>query len=337
MTNQTKIEWCDYTINLVEGCQKVGPGCDFCYAEARNIRFKGDNWGPGKPRRKVKSGIPKLRKIQRGAADFIAANGRKPRVFPNSLSDLFDNAWETSWRDEGLAEFEASKDVDILMLTKRIGNVEKMVPEHWRNGHWPQNVGLMITIVNQAEANRDIPKLLNLKARLGIPWVGISYEPALGPIFPSLLSLGPGKYPGQRAVGDTYDALSGELVVGTSTGYERTKGGAVLDWIICGGESGPNARPMHPDWVRSLRDQCAAAGTPFLFKQWGEWGQAYYTVCPDSDMSRNKAVWLGWDGNQAKPSHHGLENPIGVIRIGKKRAGRMLDGVEHDGFPEALV
>lgn len=109
--------------------------------------------------------------------------------------------------------------------------------------------------------------------------------------------------------------------------------GPSISWLIVGGESGPAARPMHPDWARDLRDQCAAAGTAFFFKQWGEWVQADHTVCPDSYMGTNKAVWLGWNGVQAKPSHHGLDRPIGVIRVGKKRAGRLLDGREWNEVP----
>jgi protein gp37 len=314
MTNQTKIEWCDYTINLVEGCQKVGPGCDFCYAEARNIRFKGDNWGPGKPRRKVKSGIPKLRKIQRGAADFIAANGRRPRVFPNSLSDLFDNAWETIWRDEGFAEFEAAKDVDILMLTKRIGNLEKMVPDHWRNGNWPQNVGLMITVVNQAEADRDIPKLLDLKTRLRIPWVGLSMEPLLGPVDLTCLEWRNGDITHQDC------ALTATRKNILSDGQSYTNHVSAMgkvDWIITGGESGPHARPSNPQWFRDLRDQCAAAGTPLLFKQWGEWVSVSEVEGPGA--------------------HHKFEDGRTVRRVGKARAGRLLDGREHNGFPGALT
>ncbi len=361
MTNQTKIEWTDFTVNFWEGCQKVGPGCDFCYAEARNVRFRGDNWGPGKPRRKVKGGIAKLRKINRGAKAFHAKHGRWPRVFCSSLSDIFDNAVPDEWRVEAFNEIELARDCRIQLLTKRVGNVEKMARDIWDCGRWPQHVGLMITVVNQAEADRDIPKLLDLKARLGIPWVGLSMEPLLGPVdlekignrhsirtvFPDVVALEEDHMRPEPISGFQINAIGtphpGQGVCyyqtpnhlgGFSVGSQRWPH---LDWVIVGGESGPHARPMHPDWVRSLRDQCAAAGTPFLFKQWGEWVQAYYTVCPDSDMSRNKAVWLGWDGNQAKPSHNGLEDPIGVIRIGKKRAGRLLDGVEHNGFPGALT
>jgi protein gp37 len=365
MTTETKIEWTDFTVNFWEGCQKVGPGCDHCYAEARDVRFTGgSHWGPGAPRRKVKGGIAKLRKINREAGHFYEKHGRWPRVFCSSLSDVFDNAVDQTWRDEALFEIDCAGFTKIQLLTKRVGNVERMIPDEWRPG-WPHNVGLMITVVNQAEADRDIPKLLDLKARLGIPWVGLSVEPMLGAVDISPYMLGCfecGQECGFRSGPESPPEMEQCNSCGLITSYfgefceecghqdfsfvcpdceavahEYHPDTQTLDWIICGGESGPNARPMHPDWARSVRDQCAAAGTPFLFKQWGEWVQADHTVCPDSDMSTNKAVWLGWDGKQAKPSHHGLENPIGVIRTGKKRAGRLLDGVEHNGFPGALT
>jgi protein gp37 len=303
MFDQSKIEWTDFTVNFWEGCQKVGPGCDNCYAEARDIRFTGgSHWGPNALRRKVKGGIAKLHKINRDAPKFKAEHGHWPRVFCSSLSDVFDNAVPESYRLEAFPEIEASKNCQIQLLTKRIGNVEKLIPYDWannRNDGWPSHVGLMITVVNQAEANRDIPKLLAIKARLGIPWIGISYEPALGPLYLSLLSVG-ARGEG-RVVGDTYDALTGLAVYSTAIGYVRRPNGPTLDWVICGGESGPNARPMHPDWARSIRDQCAASGTPFFFKQWGEWAPR--------------------------------DNIPAVFRVGKKVAGRLLDGREWNEVP----
>ncbi|MFT5630731.1 MAG: protein gp37 [Gammaproteobacteria bacterium] len=207
MADQTKIEWTDFTVNFWEGCQKVGPGCDNCYAEARDVRFTGgSHWGPGAPRRLVKGGIAKLRNINREAGAFYAEHGRWPRVFCSSLSDVFDNAVDPDWRKDAFKDIDAATDTRIQLLTKRIGNVEKMAPQMWRDGGWPSHVGLMITVVNQDEANRDIPKLLDLKTRLGVPWVGLSIEPMLGPISLSLLRVGPRG--SGRTVGSTYDALT---------------------------------------------------------------------------------------------------------------------------------
>ncbi|OAN76739.1 hypothetical protein A8B82_15200 [Sulfitobacter sp. EhC04] len=327
MTNQTKIEWTDFTVNFWEGCQKVGPGCDHCYAEARDVRFTGgSHWGPGAPRRKVKGGIAKLRKINRDAPTFHEAHSHWPRVFCSSLSDVFDNAVNPAWRAEAFREIALAENVRVQLLTKRVGNVEKMVPDSWFEAGWPAHVGLMITVVNQAEANRDIPKLLDLKARLGIPWVGLSMEPLLGPV-----DL-------KEWFGSAPYLPGASTHVGTD-GFERQDiGGLILDgvdWIIVGGESGPHARPMHPDWVRSLRDQCAAAGTPFLFKQWGEWmpRDRCLPILPE-DLT----VWPnGKTGGGIGSANENGGPGWPSIKVGKKRAGRLLDGIEHNGFPGALA
>ncbi|GLO78524.1 phage Gp37/Gp68 family protein [Sulfitobacter pontiacus] len=312
MTQQTKIEWTDFTVNFWEGCQKVGPGCDHCYAEARDTRFTGGkHWGPGAPRRKVKGGIAKLRKINRDADKFHAEHGHWPRVFCSSLSDIFDNVVDPAWRAEAFKELTAATNTRPQLLTKRVGNVFQMIPPAWAM-KWPAHIGLMITVVNQAEADRDIPKLLDLRARLGIPWVGLSMEPLLGPVSLKYISLGKGDFPSQRVVGDTLEPLDGRKVVGTSSGYDFQPY-PKIDWVIVGGESGHQARPTHPDWIRSLRDQCEAAGTPFLFKQWGEWVSVSEVEGP------------------GRPNK--FEDGSTVRRTGKKRAGRLLDGREWNGVP----
>jgi len=290
MAETSAIQWTDATVNFWWGCTKVGPGCDHCYAETWN-NFRGNKmWGTGAPRRPIKGAAALIRKLQRQAPEFFAEHGRRRRVFMQSMSDTFDNEVEQAWRVEMFAEIEEAPDLEIQLLTKRIGNVPKMVPVHWAHGLWPRHVGLMATVVNQAEFDRDVPKLLATNWNYGIPWVGLSIEPMLGPI---------------------------------KIGEVR------LDWIIAGGESGAEARPSHPHWFTSLRDQCAANGTPFLFKQWGEWLPAR--------RSTPTVVWgdgtVDHDG-----SHHGNANANGpgynVERVGKKTAGRLLDGIEHNGFPK---
>lgn len=328
MTNQTKIEWTDFTVNFWEGCQKVGPGCDHCYAEARDIRFTGgQHWGPGAPRRKVKGGIAKLRKINRDALAFNDQHNRWPRVFCSSLSDVFDNAVDQAWRSEAFTEITAATETAIMLLTKRVGNVFAMIPPGWASpelGGWPAHVGLMITVVNQEEADRDIPKLLDLKARLGIPWVGLSMEPLLGPVD---LTYWLGSQP----------YLPGASTYVGSDGLERQDiGGQALDgidWVICGGESGHQARPMHPDWARSLRDQCAAAGVPFLFKQWGEYAPTDIMSIDDLPQLRVlRSIGRGEDRLT-----HTFPDLTQMGRIGKKAAGRLLDGRTWDQFPEVLT
>lgn len=294
MSENSKIEWTDHTFNPWEGCQKVGPGCDHCYAETRNARFAGGtaiNWGPGAPRRRTSAANWRKPLQWNRDGTFYAIHGRRQRVFCASLADVFDNAVDPEWRADLFELIRATPNLDWLLLTKRIGNVGAMVSTI--PGWLPDNVWLGATIVNQEEADRDIPKLLSVPARVRF----LSMEPLLGPVDLTHIKLKDAQHParGQRPV--TFNALWG--------GFGGAGDPARLDWVIVGGESGPGARPMHPEWARSLRDQCAAAGVPFLFKQWGEWVPKGSTVTgPD------------------------------MIKVGKRNAGRLLDGAQHDGFPE---
>lgn len=292
MSENSKIEWTDHTFNPWEGCQKVGPGCDHCYAETRNARFAGGtaiNWGPGAPRRRT-SPANWRKPLSWNAAhgEFFAQHGRRQRVFCASLADIFDNAVDPRWRAELFDLIDATPNLDWLLLTKRIGNVAAMLEDvaarqfDLERLHSPaarDNVWLGATIVNQEEADRDIPKLLAMAARVRF----LSMEPLLGPVDLDRVYL---------------DLPHAEWI----------------DWVIVGGESGAGARPMHPDWTRSLRDQCAAAGVAFLFKQWGEWLSAH-----QDGASEHEPLEL-----------NASDDPI---RVGKKAAGRKLDGATHDGFP----
>lgn len=278
MAENSAIEWTDHTFNPWEGCQKVGPGCDHCYAETRNARFGGGvapNWGSGAPRRRTS--VSNWRKPLRWNAEawaFAEIHGRKQRVFCASLADVFDNAVDPAWRADLFDLIDATPMLDWLLLTKRVGNVESMVRAAGREC-LPVQVWLGATVVYDAEVIRDVPKLLAAPAAVRF----LSMEPLLGP----------------ADISWTECTVPG------------------LDWVIAGGESGPGARPMHPDWARGLRDQCAVAGIPFLFKQWGEWASVSEVDGP---------------GN-----HYRFSDGATVRRVGKKRAGRLLDGVTHDGFP----
>lgn len=305
MAERSKIEWTDATVNFWWGCTKVGPPCDHCYAETLDKRHHGGaHWGTGAPRLKIKGAADLIQRLNRGHAKFFAEHGRRRGVFMHSMSDLFDNEVPAEWRGEAYRCAQACESLDIRFLTKRVGNVAKMVPGWWRDGEWPQHITLMITIGDQAEADRDIPKLLALKREFGIRLVGISYEPALGPV--DFWQDGDGSLAG----GEPYNR---------NDPMQERYGAPRLDWIIMGGESGANARPMHPDWARSVRDQCAAAGVPFFFKQWGEW-------LPDHQH---------YDATlYANASHgHKFNDQTITVRVGKARAGRLLDGVEHNGIP----
>jgi protein gp37 len=331
MSENSKIEWCDHTFNPWEGCQKVGPGCDHCYAEARNARFAGGaaiNWGPDAPRRRTSAANWRKPLAWNAAhAEFFAAHGRRQRVFCASLADVFDNAVDPAWRVDLFDLIEKTPNLDWLLLTKRIGNVMSMLSEaaqyqfdldRLEKPRLHDNVWLGATIVNQAEADRDIPKLLSVPARVRF----LSMEPLLGPVDLERPMPGPDLDQGGGAkICQPWMIQSG------------------IDWVICGGESGPNARPMHPDWARDLRDQCAEAGVPFLFKQWGEWAPGENCGGP---MKRTERVanWFGgeWSFDTLTPSEsagmHYDDEPT-VYRCGKKTAGRQLDGRTHDKFPQA--
>ncbi|APY96619.1 phage Gp37/Gp68 family protein [Burkholderia pseudomallei] len=317
MSENSKIEWCDHTFNPWEGCQKVGPGCDHCYAEARNARFGGGsavNWGAGAPRRRTS--VANWRKpLAWNAAHerFFAAQGRRQRVFCASLADVFDNAIDPAWRRDLFDLIVDTPNLDWLLLTKRIGNVQQMVQATTLCDLLPSNVWLGATIVNQEEAERDIPKLLAVPARVRF----LSMEPLLGAV--DLVSSGA-----------LWSDMNGNIVDAPSRGLRG------VDWVIAGGESGHGARPMHPDWARSLRDQCAAADVPFLFKQWGEHSLAYDRDRDDPDyrrcdrMARLPGRWINLAGG------HGFngERVHYAERVGKKAAGRLLDGRTHNEFPE---
>ena len=222
MAEHTEISWADATFNPWIGCTKVSTGpqgaCEHCYAERDNGR-RGwvPGWGPGVPRRRTKTWGDPL-KWNRQAA----VTGYRPRVFCASLADVFDNEVDPNWRTDLWALIRQTPNLRWMLLTKRIGNAPKMLPDDWPYPH----VGLMATLATQAEWNRDYPKL----ARMLAAWRGVSAEPLLGPI----------------DIGD-----------------------ARPDWIITGGESGPQHRHINPDWVRSLRDQCIRNGVAFHHKQWG--------------------------------------------------------------------
>lgn len=325
MSANSKIEWCDHTFNPWIGCTKVSPGCDHCYAEAHNARFDGGvavNWGPGAPRRRTSPATwSKPLAWDRAHAKFFAKHGRRQRVFCASLADVFDNEVPSEWRDDLATLIAHTPDLDWLLLTKRIGNAGAMLGDIFLDGP-PDNLWLGATIVTQEEADRDIPKLLAVPAAKRF----LSIEPLLGPVDLTMHLWGRPK-PCDDCPKD------GDC----ECGYARR--GTVfddpaLDWVIVGGESGPKARPMHPDWARSLREQCAAAGVPFLFKQWGEWmpPESRTTSYPDGDW-RDVVDATGEVRKVAYVGDRVLESSRQVVRVGKKAAGRLLDGIEHNGFP----
>lgn len=325
MSDKTKIEWCDATWNPVYGCSRVSEGCRHCYAEGLAARFhKPGQWGEGLTRGGKWAG-----KVTLAEAKMTQPlRWRKPRrIFVNSLSDLFHPNVPDEWIDLIFAVMALCPQHTFIVLTKRparmreylsseetIGRIADAIQPMRKDTHpvgplphvepgdrwWPlPNVWLGVSVEDQPTANERIPDLLATSAAVRI----VSAEPLLGPI--NLTDLDP--------QGNFHPAgAHGWSAILKNNGIGR----AWIDWVICGGESGPHARPMHPDWVRSLRDQCAAAGVPFFFKQWGEF--AADEIGPEDARAL-----------RFRPGH------VEFLKVGKARAGRRFGGRTHDAFPLA--
>ena len=316
----SKISWCDHSLSFWLGCTKVSPGCENCYAETlMDKRFHRVKWGAGQPRvERLDAARAECLKWERKAAK----TGVRPRVFVNPCADWLDPDVPVEWLAFLLDTIRLCPAMDFLLLTKRPENFKNRLNQFsasafsrdlawicakWFDAHPPANVWVGATIENQAMADKRIPELLKIPAQVRF----LSVEPMLGTLDLSHVYM----IGGGSAI--SVNPLTGARNNGTSmcilTGGPRHYN--KIDWVICGGESGPKARPMHPDWARSLRDQCEAAGVPFFFKQWGEW-------CECAQYPK-KPVPLC-------PFHYGVT----VHRVGTKAAGDLLDGVQHREFPE---
>lgn len=280
------------------GCTPVSAGCANCYAAEQSNRFSGPEYAKGAPRRATKNwNLP--RKWNRQADD-----NDRPRVFP-SMMDWLDEEINPTWFRGFLALLASTPRLNWLLLTKRpelfrhrLIQTAKGLPmaDAWLAGNPPENVWIGATVEHELTAWR-IPALLEIPARLH--W--LSVEPMLGHI---------------EFCGAKLEYLA--PFKDTDPMMRRTPR---IDWVICGGESGDKARPMHPAWAESLRDECTAAGTPFFFKQWGEF-------IPISNV--------GERGLESYPRHvfdDGQGMGTEVIRVGKKAAGCLLDGREWKEIP----
>lgn len=300
----SKIEWTEHTFNPWMGCTKVSPACDNCYAEKLVTgRMGKDVWGAGKPR--ALTSISNWNQPLKWNREAEKA-GKRARVFCASLADVFDNEVPQEWRHRLYDLILATPHLDWLLLTKRIGNAKKFLPADWLVEPRP-NIWIGATIANQEEADRDIPKLLEVPAVIRF----LSMEPLLGPVNLRPLRL---EQNGERV---SIYPLEGAFQI-PSSHYNVMH--PRIHWVIVGGESGPGARPtMTAKMVRSLRDQCEGAGTPFLFKQWGDW--APY------DRGQVDTTTLVSPGAFDEP----------MQKFGKKAAGRMIDGRTHDGVPRSAA
>ena len=324
MGDKTGIEWTDATWNPVTGCDEVSPGCDHCYAKSLAERFRGT------PGHYYEQGFDVV--LRPDKLDQPLRWKRPRRVFVNSMSDLFHKSIPDTYIAEVFAVMALAPQHTFQLLTKRHGRMRSLLTNPRvvegpsgplsfedmvrncafnmanRNSmhaavadtvEWPlPNVWLGVSVEDQQRADLRIPALLETPAAVRF----LSCEPLLGPV----------------------DLGYGEACDHSRQRCEDIGCWGALDWVIVGGESGRGARPMHPDWARSLRDQCAAAGVPFLFKQYGDWKPTH--------EGRHRVTL---DGQLVEP-HGGcvMSGEELIARVGKKAAGRVLDGVTHDGYPE---
>lgn len=300
----SKIEWTEKTWNPVTGCSKVSQGCKHCYAERIFQRPY-----PGRDFTDVRTHEDRL---------DAPLHWRKPsRIFVNSMSDLFHEKVPFEFIDAVRQITFEAKQHTFQILTKRPERMltywnwsyeKNLIPE------WPSNVWLGVSVEDQKTADERIPLLLQTPA--AVRW--ISAEPLLGPIDI------------RRYLWCGHKAYYGDVVC-PICGDARAES-APLDWVVTGGESGPGARPTHPDWARSLRDQCVTAGVPFFFKQWGE--HVSGNIITDESFYGGARVDVDGHGQSAIAYAHNFGDGIAAVKVGKGKAGRVLDGRTWDEYPK---
>lgn len=308
--------WWDKNWGVVEGCSKVSEGCKNCFAEVYAHRFgkslsylKGLTDDNGHWTGKVNLRFDQLE---------LPLRKKKPTVwFVGERSDLFhydvpDRYIAEVFKTIGMCSGanDARKDHVFIVLTKRPERMKYFL-ETWPIFENLPNVWLGVTAENQEQADARIPVLLSIPAAKRF----VSIEPLLGPVNLDSIECEPGYFE---------NALSLEEWTGSEDSPEvkaSMGGGVLLDWVICGGESGPGARPVHPDWVRGLRDQCRAFEVPFFFKQWGEWFPFGQSLSEEATKIVGARPWAASDAK-------------GAFKVGKKASGRLLNGEEHLGWPE---
>lgn len=319
----TKIEWATDSWNPIQAkikgkqgrgyhCTKISPGCDNCYAESTNALR-----GNGLPFDNRATEFELVEKTLEAPLHW-----KKPRrVFVQSMGDLFHEGVPFPFIDKVFKVMAKARRHIFMLLTKRpeimvgylkwlcgsIGpDILELIP--------PDNVWWGVTTENQDQAEKRIPVLLQIPAVVRF----VSVEPMLGAVKLTYMDV---------------DRLSGNYQLDALRGNVTDMGRLCpsvnkLDWVICGGESRRNARPMHPDWVRSLRDQCQSADVPFFFKQWGEWAPAVH------GPTRKKVI-VGGNGHARSHASESLYDDDCIMgKYGKKKAGHLLDGREWNEYPE---
>lgn len=332
MGDITKIEWTDATWNPVTGCTKVSQGCKHCYAERDWARLVHLPAYQGREFTDVACHPERL--------DQPLKWRRPRRIFVNSMSDLFHEDIPDEFVDKVFAVMALCPHHTFQVLTKRPERMraylkdlhpgrQRVISIRQATGKFLSfaidkrsaitfplpNVHLGVSVEDQLTADERIPLLLQTPA--AVRW--ISAEPLIGPI-----GLSRWVFDREKAI---IDCMNGP----SACNWDQADSVVPypLDWVVAGGESGPKARPTHPDWFRSLRDQCKAAGVPFLFKQWGEWSPQEDTLLHgkiDARLIEKAHIYYG--------TAAGFCPAEGVFRFGKKAAGRHLDSVLHDDYPE---
>ncbi len=297
--SKTKIEWAEATWNPTVGCRRIGEGCAHCYAERWALRLSAMG-------RLEYAGLLTEDGRWNGTVRTLPGRLNEPlswktprRVFVDSMSDLFHSSVPDDFILDVMRVIKRCDQHTFIILTKRIKRAQVLFSRLWQedrilwldgpmgyNGFSLPNLWLLVSVSNQAEADRDIPILLRTHA----PVLGLSLEPLLGPVD------------------------LGDYLWSVSAGHGARLN--ALRWVVVGGETGPGARPMHPGWIRSIRDQCQAAGVPFFFKSWGEWTNEFP------------------QGRSLANIRQTFENGMGFYRVGKTAAGRLLDGREYSQYPE---
>lgn len=332
MADKTGIEWSDATLNPVTGCTKVSPGCDNCYAETFAERWRGT------PGHYFERGFDvQLRpdKLE------LPLRWRKPRrIFVNSMSDLFHDQVPDDYIARVWAVMALAPQHTFQVLTKRHARMRNLLSSDrfWKLADISRssevarltdgqptltNVWLGVSAENQQWADIRIPTLLDTPAAVRF----VSAEPLLGPI----------EFEFEHYYEPNCRNCSGLPSPAhiPSCGVEPGRHWGI-DWVLTGGESGPGARPAHPDWFRSLRDQCAAAGVAYLHKQNG----AYLPVPPPKRGDRFDC-FVECETGRVVADESDIPVDSGhwtaMRRVGKKRAGRLLDGREHNDYPQAVT
>lgn len=372
MADNTAIEWTDATWNPITGCSVVSPGCTNCYAmKLAGTRLQHHPSRAGLTI-DTKAG-PVWNGQVRFNEEWLGdpARWRRPRmIFVCAHGDLFHESVPDEWIDRVFRQMLRDPRHTFQVLTKRAARLRAYMTRFKPDGDgWvtrggepamgkkqsgplfveknfpPKHIWLGVSAEDQERANERIPDLLQTPAAVRF----VSYEPALGPVdFKRWLEIawqcsGCREYfaGGYQKIcpscgKDSY--WSGSHAFNTKKGPGRQIGSGI-DWLIAGGESGKDARPAHPDWFRRVRDQCQAADVPFFFKQWGEWEIASEANGHhDNDMSTNGCRWVHNDGQINGPSwcredRRTDTEPYAMAAVGKKAAGALLDGREHQEFP----